>query len=137
MDTNWCTCGNCLPIETVKESVCCKEEVPAHMFQEEECITVSEHFTAVCLHREVLRATLCGLNNLRGDIIKFENRSMRYAAYRIYTWWVHNRLGKGVRKVIPSCAMWKIRNTFSELNMAYIPFQEAGDEITASLESGN
>jgi len=27
-----------------------------------------------------------------------------------YTWWIHNNLCKGVRKVISSCAVWAIRN---------------------------
>ena len=85
-----------------------KEDVPACMFEEEKLFTISEHFATGCLHQEVLRATLCGLNHLRGDIINFENRSMRYAAYLIYTWWVHNRLGRGVRKVITSSVIWKI-----------------------------
>ena len=136
-NTAWCSCGNCLAMETDAESVCCKDEVPANMFQEEQCITLSESFAAVRLHREVLRATVCGLKNLRRDAINFENRTMRYASYRIFTWWVHNRLGRGVRRVIPSCAIWKIRHTFPEPNLVYVPFQEAADEINASLESAN
>ena len=28
-------------------------------------------------------------------------RSYRYAGFKQYTWWIHNPLGKGVRKVIP------------------------------------
>ena len=133
-NVEWCTCGNCAPMETENESICCKEQVPGDFFAEE-CVTLGANFAAVCLHREVLRATLSGLNNLRGDVINFENRSMLYAAYRIFTWWVHNRLGRGVRKVIPSCAIWVIRNTFPEANMIYVPFQEATDEITASIQS--
>ena len=75
----------------------------------------------------MLKATLGGLNNLRGDQMMVENRSLRYAAYRIFTWWVHNRLGKGVRKVIPSCAVWTIRDTFPEESGIYVPFQEVKD----------
>ena len=63
-------------METEKESICCKEQVPGDFFAEE-CVTLGANFAAVCLHREVLRATLSGLNNLRGDVINFENRSMR------------------------------------------------------------
>ena len=57
-------------------------------------------------------------------------RSMRYAAYRQFTWWVHNRLGGGVRKVIPSCAIWAIRN-YPEISNKNAPFQEARDKINA------
>ena len=45
------------------------------------------------------------LNDLRGDSINYVNNcAYRYVGYKQFTWWVHNYLGKGVRKVIPSCA---------------------------------
>ena len=50
-------------------------------------------------------------------LVKF--RTLRLAAYRQFTWWVHTRLGKAVRKVIPSCAVWSIRDAFPEANYEY------------------
>ena len=129
---NWCQCGHCVAIETEVESVCCKEDVPGELF-DESCITLSENFASVCLHQEVLRATLASLNNLKGDRMVVENKSFRYAAYRLFTWWIHNRLGQGVRKVIPSCAVWAIRNQYPEPNGVYVPFQEAVDEMLAII----
>ena len=130
--TNWCICGKCRRMETEDESKCCREpgEVPGEYFGEHECITNNENFQTVCLHNEVLKTTLFMLNNVR-DGINISNQSTRYAGYRQYTWWVHNRLGKGVRKVIPSCAIWAIRDTYPETSNNYVPFQEARDEINA------
>ena len=129
--TDWCHCGHCRPMVSEEESVCCLEYM-SEEFTNATCITLSNNFGSVCLHAEVLKATLGGLNSLRGDNTDHSNRSMRYAGYRIFTWWIHGRLGRGVRKVIPSCAIWAIRDKYPEENNVYKAFQEANDEIHAS-----
>ena len=118
-------------METEEESLCCHDEnIPDWYFNGKICITENDDFQVVCLHKEVLKTVLRMLNNIRGDGIDIQNKSLRYAGYRQYTWWVHNRLGRGVRKVIPSCAIWAIRDTHpADGNSAYVPFQEARDEI--------
>ena len=59
---------------------------------------------------------------------KFVFRSYRYADYKQYTWWIHDQLGKGVQKVIPSCAVQAIRNSFPSENQEYTPFIEKNDD---------
>ena len=54
--------------------------------------------------------------------------SFRYAGYKQFTWWVLNHLGFGVRKVIPSCAVWAIRETYPAPDDKYIPFMEYKEE---------
>ena len=111
-NTNWCRCNRCRSMTTYKESLCCKDDVPVDYFGESACIMEHEDFQNVCLNVAVLKTTLSMLNNLRGDNIVYVNDSIHYAAYRQFTWWVHNRLGKGVRQVIPSCAIWAIREKY-------------------------
>ena len=53
---------------------------------------------------------------------------------RIY-FWVHNYLGKGVRKVIPSCAAWKIRKEYKADNDVYVPFMEAKEDEERRLNT--
>ena len=110
------------------------------------CITESSEFTQVCLCRPVLRTALIGTNDLRGDGAKrnpvdavrrkegkqeeddIPNKSYRFAGYKQFTWWVHQRLGKGVRRVIPSCALWAIRNMYPSSDGNYKPFEEKRDD---------
>ena len=44
-----------------------------------------------------------------------------------FTWWVYRRLGKGNRRVIPSHALWVLRNMYPELDGNYVLYNE-GDK---------
>ena len=80
----------------------------------------------VCLSKPVLRTALSAMNQMRGDSMgTIDNKAYRFAGYKQYTFWVHNRLGKGIRMVIPSCAVWRIRNKFSSKDNKYVPFTES------------
>ena len=73
--------GPATPMDTEQESKCSQEgnEIPDEYFQGETYVTETESFAQVCLLREVLKTTLRGLNNLRGDEINICNRSHRHA----------------------------------------------------------
>ena len=72
--------------------------------------------------KPVLENVLTGLHDSRGDYLEKDttNRSYRYAAYKQFNWWVYKRLGKGNRRVIPSCAVWAIRTMYLELDNNYV-----------------
>ena len=53
---------------------------------------------------------------------------MRLAGYRQFTWWVHTRLGKSVKRVIPLCAVWTIRDSYPEDDNQYTGFKEADSD---------
>ena len=80
----------------------------------------------VCLEKPVLHASLSALNHLRGDSMEnLNNSSYRLAGYKQCTIWVHSYLGKGVLKVIPSCAVQKTRDECNADNDIYAPFIES------------
>ena len=124
----WCQCGYCEAMESEAESLCCLDtnEVPCDYFEGKKCIALTEGFKDVCLKKNVLKTALSALNNLRGDALAkvVTNRSFRYAGYKQFTWWVFNYLGKGNRRVIPSCALWKIRSCFPDPNAEYVNYSE-------------
>lgn len=56
-------------------------------------------------------------------------RSMRLVAYRQWTWWIHGKLGKRNRKVIPACVVAAVRKAYPEADPArYRGFEEAGED---------
>ena len=130
-NTNWCACGHCRAMETETESFCCRDrkEATEYYFEGRKCITESEDFRMVCLSKPELDTALSVFNRFRGGSIEnIDNKSYRLASCKQYIFWVYNYLGKGVRKVISSCAVWEIRNESKSENNLYVPFAESIDE---------
>ena len=73
-----------------------------------------------------MKNVLTGLRKTRVDPIEdnFSNRSLRYAAYKQFIWWVFKKLGKGSRRVIPWCFLWKIRELYPEADGNYVIYLE-------------
>ena len=111
----YCKCGKCKVMETEVESICCKEmeEIDEGRLGGKDCISEVNQFECVCLNPAVLKTALIAyINESKSSKIKgtFDNKNMRYGGYKQYTYWIHNKLGKGVRRVIPSCVVWAIRD---------------------------
>ena len=64
-------------------------------------------------------------------------RSYRFAGYKQFSRWIHNRLGKGVRKVIPLCALWSIREKNPSAYGNYIPFKDSRHDEAIQLYGDN
>lgn len=126
----WCKCGYCKKETRQIDSLCCIE-VPAideEKFEGKKCITLAEEFNLLCGNKTVLKNVLVSLHETRGDPLEKEaeikNQSIRFAACKQFIWWVFQRLGKGNRRVIPSCVVWNIRKKFPEATGQYTRFKE-------------
>jgi len=80
----------------------------------------------LCLEKVILENVLTSLHETRGDFVENRpsNKSYCFAAYKQFIWFVYKRLGRGNRRVIPSCVVWKIRETFPEEDGLYVPYTE-------------
>ena len=123
---NWCRCENCVEMENVMERVCCQSssDIIGDKMRYKTCITLTDGFRDVCLNNNVLEAAHGTWRNFTEEPIEISNKSFRFIAYRQYISWIFVWLGKDIRKVIPSCVVNTVRNTFPAHDNADVPYKE-------------
>ncbi|XP_057299215.1 P2X purinoceptor 7-like [Hydractinia symbiolongicarpus] len=127
--TDWCRCGKCERMPTEKVCVCCVEIDAIKYFNldDQECITQHPHFNYIVLLKDVLWTALVGLydRESRGlpERDHVPNRTYRHGAYRQFCSFIHNKLRRGVRRVIPACAVCKIREEYPSVDGRYTGFK--------------
>ncbi|KAM7281035.1 P2X purinoceptor 7-like isoform X1 [Ixodes scapularis] len=126
---NWCSCNGCRAMLTDYESLCCREVDRARELCQDQgvsCITKHPWFELYCLNRPVLDLAyvtmqyFCPLD--AGN--RTQEEKYRYTAYHQFTWWVHKRLGRGNRVVLPSCVVCQIRQEFPSTDGTYRGFKK-------------
>ncbi|XP_062523092.1 uncharacterized protein LOC134197757 [Corticium candelabrum] len=129
-NTEWCSCGTCGIMPTGKECLCCQEiDELDWMLHGLRCITQHEDFASVCLNGGVLRTAVVAMVDVRQNSITepLTCRLLKLTSYRQFTYWVHRKMGREVRRVILSCVVTSIRGHFPEETGEYIGFQESCD----------
>ena len=62
---------------------------------------------------------------IQGNDARERNSSYRHGGYHQFTFWQHGGLRIGDRRVIPSCCIWSIRDTYPDPSGQYVSFQLA------------
>ena len=107
----WCVCGNCREMDTPTENVSNR-------------VTNYEHFFNICLDHMVLSVAIHNRADIRADPIDYSPASYRKAAYRQFILWAHGYLGRGNRRVVPSCVVLSIRRWYPSPTGIYLGFKE-------------
>ncbi|XP_022809704.1 P2X purinoceptor 7-like, partial [Stylophora pistillata] len=107
----WCKCNACRPMPNKIENVCCKRVT---------CITRFQAFNNICLDRDILEVCIKARCDIRADEFNFSMESFRKAAYRQFVLWRFGKLGRGKRRVVPSCVVLSIRRIYPSADGQYM-----------------
>ena len=115
---DWFKCGSCRNMPTQTENkCCCSKKMP--------CITTMPLFHQLVLDGNVLDLAM----RYRKDVLVMDhtrnNENFRHTAYRQYVLWQYGRLGKGNRRVVPSCCVLAIRLRYPSPNGVYTGYRPA------------
>ena len=143
----WCKCGVCQIMPQEIENKCCGLR---------RSVTTHTRFSKLCLDPDVVQLAIRNRGDIRNDRDDNSTRAFRKTGYRKYILDRYGYLGKGNRKVCPSCVVTVIRSHYPSqtgVYMGYIcwcrwslhrsgrqhrPFiKEANVSIINSVDSGN
>lgn len=111
----WCKCGHCYTMPQDIENKCCRHK---------NCVTLTRRFRKLCLDPEYLQLSARNVWDIRNDREDNSTRAFRKQAYRHYILDTHGHLGKGKRRVAPSCVVTCIRQHYPSQTGVYMGFRE-------------
>ena len=112
---DWCTCGKCRPMPQEVENKCCRQM---------KCITLTSRFAKLCLDPDVLELCIRNRSDIRNDREDNSTRAFRKAGYRQFILARHGFLGKGNRRICPSCVVIKIRKQYPSVTGVYMGYRD-------------
>lgn len=112
---DWCVCKCCRPMPQAVENKCCVLRT---------CISTSARFAKLCLDVDVLELCIRNIGDIRNDREDNSTRAFRKAAYRQFILARHGYLGRGNRRVCPSCVVIKIRARYPSVTGVYMGYRD-------------
>ena len=112
----WCVSGVCRRMPSEEENVCCKKRT---------CVTSYVMFNTICIDREVLQLAIRARCDIRADEPDDTTQSCRNSAYWQYTLWKYAKLGRGNRKILPSCIVLSITQAYPAPDGNYMGFRRS------------
>ena len=110
----WCICGRCVNMDQPRENVCCRKRV---------CCTTEEYFRATTLDHNVLQLQIRLAADYRVEVPNYSHSGYRKAAYRQYILSQYGYLGRGNRRIAPSCVVRCIRHWFPSPDGRYMGYR--------------
>uniref|UniRef100_A0A8C5FX96 P2X purinoreceptor 7 intracellular domain-containing protein n=1 Tax=Gadus morhua TaxID=8049 RepID=A0A8C5FX96_GADMO len=111
-----CLCGKCQPMSSAEESMCCREVDPFWALVETlnprpdvTCLTLHPGFEGCCLNPFVLQVAYLRVKTLPSLLELLSSPGL---------------CSTGNRVVIPSCCVWRIRNTFPDPQGQYKGYRQ-------------
>ena len=89
------------------------------------CVTSFVTFQNTCTDRDILLIAIRARCDIRVEDPDYSTNSYRKAAYRQYILWRYKKLGRGNRRVCPSCVVLTIRHIFPADDGNYMGFRRA------------
>ncbi|CAH2256630.1 Hypothetical predicted protein [Pelobates cultripes] len=136
--SEWCLCGNCMPMQSEEESLCCREieNIVDMLNEQQNCICNLPYLREQLSSREhVLSLYRYGLSYVKSARFRspeqMQESDYRKTAYRSFTMWVYGYLGPKRRRPIPSCTVKLIRSHFPAPDAIYMGFRYADDDPIA------
>ena len=111
----WCKWRHCYIMPQEIENQCCEHR---------NCVTLSRRYRKLCLDAEFLQLSSRNVCDIRNDREDNSMRAFRRQAYRHYMLDTHGRLGKGRRRVAPSCVVTCIRQHYPSQTGVYMGFRQ-------------
>lgn len=111
----WCKCGICQVMPQEIENKCCGQR---------RCVTNHTLFQKLCLDPDDLQLAVRNRGDIRNDREDNSTWSFRKASYRQYVLDRYGYLGKGNRKVCPSCVLKTVRHHYPSQTGVYMGFRQ-------------